>query len=113
MSDSGTPLTPIEILTLSALGDRPRYGYELVERIEELSAGRVSVRPGNLYRVLHRLEAQGLVEETASPFEGPDDDRRQYFGATAQGKAVAARQLRMYAHILERTPELKRALGDA
>lgn len=113
MTRPETPLTPLEILTLSSLGDRPRYGYELVERIEELSGGHVSVRPGNLYRVLHRLEEQGLVEETGSPFDGRENERRQYFGATPLGKAVAAGQLRMYAHVLERTPELRRALGDA
>jgi len=41
---------------LAALGDRPRYGYELPERIEALSEETVRIRPGNLYRVLHRLQ---------------------------------------------------------
>lgn len=41
---------------LAALGDRLRYGYELSERIETLSEETVRIRPGILYRVLHRLQ---------------------------------------------------------
>lgn len=96
------PLTPVELLALVGLGERPRYGYELVERISELSGGRVEVRPGNLYRVIHRLEDRGLVGEVGSPSDaesahdagsGPP---RQYFATTAKGRRVAATELAMY-----------------
>jgi DNA-binding PadR family transcriptional regulator len=92
-----TPLTPIELLTLAGLGTRARYGYELVQSIAAISGDRVEVRPGNLYRVLHRLGERGLVEEASAP-EGAtgDDPRRQYFRATAEGRRVVADELEMY-----------------
>lgn len=100
------PLPPIEVLALAALGDRPRYGYELVERIEALTDGRVGVRPGNLYRVLHRLEARGWVEEAEPPPpEAGEDDRRQYLRATPEGLRVAREQLEMYARVRGLVPE--------
>lgn len=108
-------LTALEVFTLAGLSDRPRYGYELVERIEDLSEGRVGVRPGNLYRVIHRLEERGLVREVEIGDSEAEDQRRQYFQATPEGKEQAARELRMYADLLETLPALARVgtAGDA
>lgn len=106
-------LTHVELLVLVALGERPRYGYELTERIEALSRETVRIRPGNLYRVLHRLQARGLAEEVDYPAGEAEDARRQYFEATADGRALAARQLELYAELLERVPGLRAAPGDA
>ena len=106
MSEHSKPLPPIEVLALVALGEKPRYGYELVERIEDLTDGRVSIRPGNLYRVLHRLEARELVEEAEPPAEITEEEsRRQYLRATSEGLRVARDQLDMYARVRELTPE--------
>ena len=102
-------LTTLDLVTLAALADRERYGYELVQRIEELTDGRVAVRPGNLYRVLHRLSERGFVQETVV---GDDADaRRRYFRATARGRRVAAEELAMYQQLLKRTPALKELLS--
>jgi PadR family transcriptional regulator PadR len=99
-------LTRVEMVVLAALADQPRYGYELVQRIRALTDGSVTLRPGNLYRVLHRLEQRALVEEL-SPEPGETvDARRRYFAATAQGRQAAAAQLSMYARLLQRTPWL-------
>ena len=43
-------LTPLEAVVIAALTDRARYGYELVRRIDELTDGRMSVRPGDVER---------------------------------------------------------------
>lgn len=111
MANRGDTLTAVEVLALAALSDGPRYGYELVQTIEELSDGQLQLRPGNLYRVLHRLEDRGLAREVEHG--GSDDDgRRQYFEATAEGRRAAARQLAMYGRILDRSPGLIGALGD-
>src|SRR5687768_17219101 len=105
-------LTAIETVLLAAVSDRPRYGYELVQRMAELTDGRFQVRPGNLYRVLHRLMERGLVKETATSGSS-EDERRRYFGATALGRRVAAAELAMYARVLKRAPALKEVLSDA
>jgi DNA-binding PadR family transcriptional regulator len=103
-------LTTVETVILAAVSDRPRYGYELVQRMTELTDGRMSVRPGNLYRVLDRLVSRGLVSETESA--QPGDDRRRYFQATSQGRRVVADELAMYGMVLKRVPALKELLSD-
>ena len=105
-------LTPVELLTLAALGDRPRYGYEIVQRIDELSQGRVRVRPGNLYRVLHRLGELGLATQAEEAAGASEDERRQYFEATREGMLHASQQLQMYVHVLGTVPELRSAGHD-
>ena len=105
-------LTTVETVMLAALSDRPRYGYELVQRISELTDGRLSMRPGNLYRVLDRLLERGLVAETGAAAAN-EDERRRYFRATALGRRVAANELAMYGMVLKRVPALKEMLSDA
>jgi DNA-binding PadR family transcriptional regulator len=105
-------LTTVETVMLAALSDRPRYGYELVQRMAELTDGRMSLRPGNLYRVLDRLLERGLVAETGAA-QADADERRRYFRATALGRRVAATELAMYGMVLKRVPALKELLSDA
>jgi DNA-binding PadR family transcriptional regulator len=96
---------------LAAIAERPRYGYEMVERIRELTDGRVSIRPGNLYRILHRLVEQRLATEMKGARPG-EDPRRRYFQATAPGKRAAANELAMYATVLKRASALKELLSN-
>ncbi|MGH7471179.1 MAG: PadR family transcriptional regulator [Longimicrobiales bacterium] len=105
-------LTTLDLLTLAALADQARYGYELVQRIEELTDARISIRPGNLYRVLHRLMERGLVVETETARVAGADERRRYFRTTARGRKVAAEELAMYQRVLKRTPALKELLSN-
>jgi PadR family transcriptional regulator, regulatory protein PadR len=103
-------LTSLETVVLAALADRARYGYELAQRVEELTEGSISVRPGNLYRILYRLTERGLAEE----LEGAagEDERRRYYSATVRGKKAAAAQLSMHARVLRRSPDLRGLLAD-
>ena len=110
MSDQA--LSSLELLALAGLSEGPGYGYLIAKRIEALSERTVRVRPGNLYRVLDRLEARGLVESATSPGdEASVDDRRQYYQATQEGRRVAAGQLAMYAQVLHGSPRLRDAAG--
>jgi DNA-binding PadR family transcriptional regulator len=104
-------LTPVEAVTLAALSDRPRYGYELVQRIAELTDRRLVVRPGNLYRVIDRLMAEGFVVETSRHEPDEGDERRRWFTLTTAGARAAAEELYMYGQVLKRTPELRELLS--
>jgi DNA-binding PadR family transcriptional regulator len=77
-------LRPLEFLVLAVLEDEPLHGYAMVQRIDSRTGGAVRVRPGDLYRVLYRLEKRDLLE--SSPKER--DDRRRYYGLTALGRRV-------------------------
>ena len=48
------PLKPVEFLVLSILQNGPLHGYGIVQEMNARTDGRVSPRPGDLYRILYR-----------------------------------------------------------
>lgn len=46
---------------LTALADRPRYGYDIIQEVSTLSNGRVRLQAGTLYAALDRLGDEGLI----------------------------------------------------
>ena len=64
---------------LLLLRERPAHGYDLLERLPELT-GEQRVEMGNLYRLLRALEEEGLVDvrvgRDARPGEAPVRDHR-------------------------------------
>ena len=58
------PLKPLDFSVLLVLAEREDYGYHIVQRIAEPDAGGVRLAPTNLYNVLDRMIAQGLVGTT-------------------------------------------------
>jgi DNA-binding PadR family transcriptional regulator len=85
------PLKPVEYLLLLALVEQEQHGYALAREIAERTDGVVSLEPGNLYRVIKRLRADGLVQvsDKRRPADG-EDERRRYYKLTALGARVAA-----------------------
>jgi DNA-binding PadR family transcriptional regulator len=91
--DALLTLTPTAFEILLTLADGERHGYGILVEVEERTGGRVRLRPGSLYRALHRLLEQDLVEEAeAAPGdrrEGEgEDERRRYYRITAGGLAA-------------------------
>jgi len=85
------PLTPTVFEILLALTDRERHGYDIMRDVEQRTGGRTIIRPGSLYRAIHRLLDQGLIEELDErPDPELDDERRRYYRITAAGRAAAA-----------------------
>lgn len=76
------------ILAIIAEGDT--YGYAILKRVSELSAGALQWTDGMLYPVLHRLERQGHIE---GKWGTADTGRkRKYYRITDQGRAQLAEQ---------------------
>jgi PadR family transcriptional regulator, regulatory protein PadR len=61
---------------LLLLRKSPKHGYELLERLPELSAEGGHIDLGNLYRLLRGMEAEGLVSSEWQTEPGPP--RRVY-----------------------------------
>ena len=80
MNDVRFPsISAIEFLLLDLLGQRERYGLQLVDA----SAGKVKL--GTVYVTLARMEAKGFVEsrqEEVAPGDGPP---RRLYRATGLG----------------------------
>jgi PadR family transcriptional regulator, regulatory protein PadR len=83
--------TPI-VLAILAEGDS--YGYAILQRVRELSGGRMEWTDGMLYPVLHRLERLGHVK---ARWEAADTGRRRkYYRITPQGKAQLVEERRQW-----------------
>lgn len=48
-------------LLLAVISEKERHGYEIVQRVDQLSKGTFKWREGTIYPALHRLENQGLI----------------------------------------------------
>jgi DNA-binding PadR family transcriptional regulator len=89
------PLKPVDFLLLLALVEGEQHGYALAHEIEARTAGVVRLAPGNLYRVIRRLEDGGLIAESGRrPAPELDDERRRYYRITPLGSQVAAAEAR-------------------
>jgi len=73
--------TPI-VLAILAEGDS--YGYAILQRVRELSGGRMEWTDGMLYPVLHRLERLGQVEARWEAAQ--TGRRRKYYRITSPGR---------------------------
>lgn len=83
--------TPI-VLSILAEGDS--YGYAILQRVREISGGRMTWTDGMLYPVLHRLERLGHVE---SRWESAGTARkRKYYRITSQGQLQLAEERRQW-----------------
>jgi PadR family transcriptional regulator PadR len=88
MAASSTPI----VLAILAEGDS--YGYAILQRVRELSGGRLEWTDGMLYPVLHRLERFGYVKahwETAE-----SGRKRKYYHITASGRTQLAEERRQW-----------------
>ena len=58
----------LRTIILKLLSEHPRmYGYEITQKVEELSKGKIKLTFGALYPVLHKLEVEGyLTTETVN-----------------------------------------------
>jgi PadR family transcriptional regulator len=89
------PLKPLEFLVLAVLEEGPMHGYGMVQRIDSRSDGIVRVRPGDLYRVLYRLERRGSLETIDPPASSSGEERRTYYRLTDLGRSVLEAEARM------------------
>jgi DNA-binding PadR family transcriptional regulator len=84
------PLTPPMFQVLLALADGEKHGYAIIKEVARRTGGRVRLRAGTLYTLLHRFDADGWIEEAAErPDPALDDERRRYYRLTERGRAIA------------------------
>jgi PadR family transcriptional regulator PadR len=84
-------------LVLAILADGESYGYAILKRVRELSAGELEWTDGMLYPLLHRLQRLGYVTtEWRTP---PEGRRRKYYALTDEGRAALAEQQQQWATV--------------
>lgn len=81
-------------LVLAILAEEDSYGYAILQRVRELSGGRLEWTDGMLYPVLHRLGRLGHVEARWEVAE--NGRRRKYYRITEQGRLQLEEQRRQW-----------------
>jgi DNA-binding PadR family transcriptional regulator len=77
----------LQTIVLKVLKDHGKmYGYEITQRVKDLSEGRILLTEGALYPTLHRLEAEGLLKTEVVNI---GKRIRKYYLLTAPGKVQA------------------------
>ena len=98
--------TPI---VLAILAEEDSYGYAILQRVKDLSGGRMEWTDGMLYPVLHRLERHGFIEARWAVADS--GRRRKYYRITVRGRAQLAEQRRQWQTVEETLRGLWTALS--
>jgi PadR family transcriptional regulator, regulatory protein PadR len=78
------------LLVLHSIAREPGYGNRLIEEIEAITEGMISVNPNTIYPLLRELEARGMIE---GRWEHPDRRTRRYYSITPAGRREYRRLL--------------------
>lgn len=71
-------------LVLSVLTEGENYGYALIQRVRELSGGKIEWTEGMLYPVLHWMEKEALIESEWR--EAETGRKRKYYWLRKEGR---------------------------
>ncbi len=71
-------------IILSVLSKKESYGYEIIQRIKELSNGQIEWGEGTIYPVLHKLEKKGYI--TSSWKTSGSGRKRKYYSINIKGE---------------------------
>jgi PadR family transcriptional regulator len=78
------------LLVLHSIAREPGYGNRLIEEIEAITEGMISVNPNTIYPLLRELEARKLIQ---GRWEHPDRRTRRYYSITSAGRREYRRLL--------------------
>jgi DNA-binding PadR family transcriptional regulator len=82
----------IQTIILNLLEENGRmYGYEITQKVKNITDGALLLKEGALYPALHKLEAEGFLETTV---EVVDNRVRKYYSLSTNGKLEAVNKVR-------------------
>jgi DNA-binding PadR family transcriptional regulator len=98
-TESKTPsnLKQVDFLVLAVLQDSAMHGYGIVQQLEEMTDGAVALRPGDVYRVLYRMQRAFLIEPVGDA--ETSNGRRTNYGITASGRRLLSSQAKILAGV--------------
>lgn len=78
------------MLVLHLIRREPSYGNQLIESIEDMTQGLLSVNPNTMYPLLRSMEEKGLI---VGDWEHPDRRTRRFYSITGPGEEEYERLL--------------------
>lgn len=77
----------LSTIVLKLLHDNGRmYGYEITQKVKELTQNDIKITEGALYPILHKLEAEDILTPETEKVDGRI---RKYYKITPKGNAEA------------------------
>lgn len=81
----------LKSIVLKLLSEQDRmYGYEITQKVEKLSGGKIKLTYGALYPILHKLENDGHVQTET---EIVNNRTRVYYKLTKTGYSTAEKKV--------------------
>ena len=91
MIDSKLLRGSLDTIILKLMDDHDEmYGYEITQKVKELTAGEMKITEGALYPALHRLEGKGIL---TTEIRSIGNRMRKYYSLTERGKTEVETQL--------------------
>src|SRR5512133_2242209 len=88
------PQGTLDLLILKAIDLEPQHGWDISQRLQQLSSNVLQVQQGSLYPALHRLERRGWIK---GHWETTENNRRaRYYQITAAGLKQLAHETRSW-----------------
>lgn len=85
----------LQTIVLKVLADHGKmYGYEITQRVKDLSAGTILLTEGALYPTLHKMEAEGFLK-TETVHMGKRV--RKYYTLTKAGESSVSEKVKEFA----------------
>jgi DNA-binding PadR family transcriptional regulator len=82
----------LQTIILKLLEDSSEmYGYEITQKVKEITKGEIKLTQGALYPTLHKLESEGLLETYT---EVVDNRVRKYYRLTQEGKKTTTDKIK-------------------
>ena len=89
----------LKTIVLKLLADNKRmYGYEITQKVKEMTSEKIQITEGALYPTLHALEDAGLVS-TETEYIGKRV--RKYYSLSADGQSKAREKVSELADFME------------
>jgi PadR family transcriptional regulator, regulatory protein PadR len=88
----------LKTIILKLLADnRKMYGYEITQRVRELTRDEIQITEGALYPTLHAMESEKLLV-TQTEYIGKRV--RKYYSLSTHGRAAAREKLKEFSHFI-------------
>jgi PadR family transcriptional regulator PadR len=89
----------LKTILLKLLADNKRmYGYEITQRVKDLTGDRIQLTEGALYPTLHAMEAEGLLT-TETEYIGKRV--RKYYSLSKEGKSKSKEKISEFSEFLD------------
>jgi DNA-binding PadR family transcriptional regulator len=81
----------IKTIVLKLLNENRRmYGYEISQKVADLSSNEIQLTYGALYPILYKLQHEGILTTES---EIVDNRARKYYSLTKQGQSLAVTKI--------------------